>query len=55
MRAGYDAEGNVVGIEVLWASRLPGAAPMAMAFEVVNADRGGLAATDGPAAPRAAE
>ena len=32
-----DAEDNVVGIEVLWASSLSGAAPMAMAFEVVNA------------------
>ncbi len=31
-----DAENNIVGIEVLWASCLSDAAPMAMTFEVVN-------------------
>ena len=31
-----DAEDNVVGIEVLWASRM-GGSPMAVTFEVVNA------------------
>ena len=32
-----DAEDNVVSIEVLWVSHLPGAEPMTLAFEVVNA------------------
>ncbi len=32
-----DAEDNIVGIEVLWVSRLPGSEPMTLAFEVVNA------------------
>ncbi len=50
-----DAEDNVVGIEVLWASRLRGAAPMAMAFEVVNAAVEQPRSSDQPAAARAAE
>ena len=44
-----DAEDNVVGIEVLWVSRLPGAAPTA--FEVVNAG----APSPAPVVPKAAE
>ena len=50
-----DAEDNVVGIEVLWASRLSGAAPMAMAFDVVNTAVGLPTSPVEPAAARAAE
>ena len=50
-----DAEDNVVGIEVLWASRLSGAAPMAMAFEVVSTAARHPTSPDEPAAARAAE
>jgi uncharacterized protein YuzE len=34
-----DAANNVVGIEVLWASTLSGANPLAMAFEVAAPSR----------------
>jgi uncharacterized protein YuzE len=50
-----DAEDNVVGIEVLWVSRLPGAEPMTLAFEVVNAVAARPALRHGPAEAKAAE
>ncbi len=50
-----DAEDNVVGIEVLWASRLAGALPMAITFEVVNALAATGSASEEAATPRAAE
>ena len=50
-----DAEDNVVGIEVVSVSRLPGAAPVAMAFEVVNAVAARPAVRDEVAEAKAAE
>jgi uncharacterized protein YuzE len=35
----YDAEGRVIGVEILAVSSRPGANPMQMAFEVLTADR----------------
>jgi uncharacterized protein YuzE len=49
-----DAQDNVVGIEVLWASRLAGALPMAITFEVVNAPAAAGSASMEAAPPTAA-